>query len=274
MPEIPIPGPRGGHGDGGPNGRAPKATTILKVARSRVALERLGPYDRVMAEGTSSTCWTLIRGAAEGAAAAREEFALRYRRVIEAYLGARWRYSPLAHEIGDVVQDIFLECFKGGGALERVQSDSPSGFRGFLFGVARNVASRYEERKGKRTDRPVTTSVHEQLADTESEDPERVFEREWAGTLMEQAASLQANRARFLGPDAQLRIEILRLRFEEGKPVRDVAEQLAKDAAWVHRQYAEARKEFFEALKEVVTYHLPGKPADVEEECRLLLAML
>lgn len=227
-----------------------------------------------MADGTSSTCWTLIRGAAEGASAAREEFALRYRRVLEAYLGARWRYSALSHDVGDAVQDIFLECFKGGGALERVQADSPSGFRGFLSGVARNVAARYEERKGKRPDRPVTTSVRENLADPELEDPERVFDREWAGTLMEQAAALQAGRARYLGSEAEVRIEILRLRFEEGMPVREVAEKLGREAAWVHRQYAEARKEFFDALKEVVAYHLPGRPADVDEECRLLLTML
>lgn len=44
---------------------------------------------------SDSTRWTLIRDAAEGVPAARDEFARRYESVIRAYLGARWRGSPL-----------------------------------------------------------------------------------------------------------------------------------------------------------------------------------
>ena len=34
------------------------------------------------------------------------------------YLGARWRRTPLAAEIDDSVQDVFIACFQAGGALD------------------------------------------------------------------------------------------------------------------------------------------------------------
>jgi hypothetical protein len=42
-----------------------------------------------------STRWTLVRGAADGEAAAREEFARLYEPVVRACLLARWKRSPL-----------------------------------------------------------------------------------------------------------------------------------------------------------------------------------
>ena len=87
------------------------------------------------------TCWTLIQGAAAGEAKDRETFALLYEPVLRAYLGARWKHSPLLREMDDVVQDVFIECFKQGGALAGAGRRTRSGaFRAFLHGVVRNVA--------------------------------------------------------------------------------------------------------------------------------------
>ena len=76
-----------------------------------------------------ATCWTLIEGAASGRAADRDEFARRYLPAVQAYLLARWKESPLAQERDDAVQEVFVECFRQGGALERRTGQSRPGRR-------------------------------------------------------------------------------------------------------------------------------------------------
>src|SRR5947207_12417709 len=98
---------------------------------------------------SESTCWTVIRAAAAGSPADREELARRYLGVVRAYLGARWRGSALLHERGDAVQEVFVECFRRGGALEAVGAGRVPDFRAFLYGVIRNVARRFESRPAR-----------------------------------------------------------------------------------------------------------------------------
>ena len=70
------------------------------------------------------------------------------------------------------------------------------------------------------------------------------------------------------------RVDILRLRFQEDKPIRDIASEWGIDAAAVHKEYARARQEFKEALLDVVAFHHPGSPGEVERECAELLGLL
>src|SRR5215471_2761171 len=93
-----------------------------------------------------STCWTVIRAAAAGSPTDREELARRYLSVVRAYLAARWRGAPLLAERDDAVQEVFVECFRRGGALEAAGAGRVPGFRAFLYGVIRNVARRFESR--------------------------------------------------------------------------------------------------------------------------------
>ena len=102
----------------------------------------------------------------------------------------------------------------------------------------------------------------------------RSFDREWARAVMKEAASLQAERARASGKNALVRMEILRLKFQEGLPIREIATKLALDATHVHRQYAVARREFREALFDTVKFHHPGTMAEIERECAELLTLL
>ena len=53
--------------------------------------------------GGQTTCWTVIRDAAGGDAGARQHFAERYERIVRSYLLARWRGSPLAQDLDDVI---------------------------------------------------------------------------------------------------------------------------------------------------------------------------
>src|SRR5215218_8624497 len=98
-----------------------------------------------------STCWTLLRDAAAGGEVPRAEFAARYAPVVRAYLAARWRGSPdRLGDLDDAVQDVFVECLRDGGLLERASADRPGGFRAFLYGAVRNVALRAEARRARQ----------------------------------------------------------------------------------------------------------------------------
>jgi hypothetical protein len=66
----------------------------------------------------------------------------------------------------------------------------------------------------------------------------------------------------------------LRLRFEEGLPIRAIAERWGVPAAGLHHAYALARQEFKAILLEVVAFHHPGSPAEVEQEAASLLTAL
>jgi RNA polymerase sigma-70 factor (ECF subfamily) len=91
---------------------------------------------------------------------------------------------------------------------------------------------------------------------------------------MAEAARLQRQRAAEGGPEALRRVELLRLRFEEGRPVRAIAQLWGADAARLHRDYALARQEFRAALLAVLAFHQPGSPAEIEQEAASLLKAL
>ena len=218
-----------------------------------------------------TTCWTLIAGAAAGSATDRQEFARRYLPAIEAYLSARWRGGPLAAEREDAVQEAFLECFREGGALARVERERPGGFRAFLYGMARNVARRFEERRAKRRER-----AEEGLADEIEEDEptlSRVFDRAWALAVLREAWGLFEAETSRGGETARRRAALLRLRFEEDLPIRDIARRWAVEAAALHEEYRLARRDFRKSLLAVVSFHRPHSAAEAEQECKDLLAL-
>lgn len=223
---------------------------------------------------TDSTCWTVLRDAAAGQADSRTQFAARYAPLVRAYLSARWRTSPLLQERDDAVQDVFVECLRHGGVLDRASPDRPGGFRAFLYGVVRNVALRFEQRAHQRRDRQAPDSQAEgEIADRD--DPlSHVFDRAWARSIMKEAAERQAKRAEQLGQAALRRVELLRLRFQEGLPIREIAHRWNEDAPYLHREYARAREEFHRALIEVMEFHHPGSRAEAERECARLIVLL
>jgi RNA polymerase sigma factor (sigma-70 family) len=214
-----------------------------------------------------STCWSVIHAAAAGSPADRDALAQRYLGVVRAYLAARWRRSRLMQDMDDAVQEVFVECFRQGGALAAVGSGQVPRFAAFLYGVIRNVARRFESR-------PVRAA--EPLCDlaTNEESLSRLFERTWARAIMAEAAALQRRRAVESGGEAVQRVELLRLRFEENLPIRAIAELWGIPAARLHHAYALARQEFRAALLEVVAFHHPGSPAETEQEATGLLRAL
>lgn len=215
-----------------------------------------------------ATCWTLIHAAAGGDQAARERFARLYQPIARGYLGSRWQRSPLQSKLDDAVQDVFVECFKPGGVLGKVSDSPPDGFRAFFHGVLRNVARRHEE-----THRRVLPLPDDQPADDTS--LSRAFDQAWARSLLQEAARVQAEAAARSGERAVRRVDLLRLRFQEGLPIRDIAARWNEDAAKLHHEYAAARDEFRSALRQVMAFHMPTAPQPtLDSACRALLEAL
>lgn len=240
--------------DGEPRGRSDRAT-MQTAAMSEV------------------TCWTMILSAASGDDTDRREFAGRYLPVVRSYLRARWRHRLNALELEDATQEVFLECLREGGALERVQRGRGEGFRAFLFGVSRNVAHRFETRRAGRLDDPRSESFHAEALEADETSLSRVFDRAWAAaTLSEAMARLQARADR--GDDPSRRAELLRLRFQDGLSIHDIALRWRVDRGHLHHEFRRALRDFEDSLKEVVAFHHPNAPDAIARECRELLALI
>jgi RNA polymerase sigma-70 factor (ECF subfamily) len=227
-----------------------------------------------MSSSADSTCWTVLHDAAAGSQEARAVFAVRYAPLVRTYLAARWRSSPLIQELDDAVQDVFVECLWQGGALEKAQSGRPGGFRAFLYGLVRNVALRFEQRRARLREQQAPEGDPAELVADSEETLSRVFDRAWAKAIMREAAARQAERAEHLGEAARRRSELLRLRFHEAMPIREIARLWNADPTALHHEYARARAEFRDALLEVMAFYHPSSPAEAERECVELLALL
>jgi RNA polymerase sigma-70 factor (ECF subfamily) len=218
-----------------------------------------------------STCWTVIERAADGSVAARESFARHYAPAVLAYLRARWRGSLLLQDASDAGQEVFVECFRS--ALGRTDRERTRSFRAFLYGLVRNVARRWEERAARRRERQPDDSRGLEAFAADETALSAVFDRAWAVSVLDRARVRQAERARERGEDAVRRIELLKLRLEDGLPIREIARLWDRDAEKLHRQYARARDEFREALRDVVADEHAGTPAEIEGECARLIAI-
>jgi RNA polymerase sigma-70 factor (ECF subfamily) len=225
-------------------------------------------------EPHETTCWTVIRDAAEGDREARSQFARRYEPVVRAYFQARWRATWRLQDLDDAVQDVFAESFRPGGLLERLDPDRPGGFRAFLYGAARIVALRAEARPKRSREQPPEAGLDfNQVTDDETR-VSVAFDRAWARALLREAAERQARDAVESGDAAVRRVELLHLRFHQDLPIREIARRWGCDVDAVHRDYARARQEFQSALAAVVAFHLPGcSRGEIDRECAGLLAL-
>jgi hypothetical protein len=215
-----------------------------------------------------ATCWTLIHAAADGDGPARERFALLYEPIARIYFTARWQHSFMLPTLDDAVQDVFVECFKRGGVLTKIGESQPDHFRAYFYGLLQNIARRQEEKQ-----RPAVPLPGDHPADETS--LSRVFDRSWARTLLKEAARIQAESAAQSGERAVKRIELLRLRFQEGLAIRDIAIRWNEDATKLHHDYAKARDEFRDALRQAVAFQMPtATDGQLETACRELLNLL
>jgi RNA polymerase sigma-70 factor (ECF subfamily) len=222
-----------------------------------------------------STCWSLIGGAAAGDSADRAEFARRYAPVIKAYLEARWRHSIHREELEDAVQEVFIDCFKQNGALERVDRGRRGGFRGFLYGVTRNIGMRFESAKTRHKEHQPSASFDLNAIEQRERSLTRSFDRAWAQSVMREAlVELQLD-ADADGEEAMKRFELLSLRFRDGLPIHEIASRWQVGVTQMYREFAKAKVEFRDALLAIVATQQPDASRDeVAQECMQLLDLL
>ncbi|MBK8974388.1 MAG: sigma-70 family RNA polymerase sigma factor [Planctomycetes bacterium] len=209
------------------------------------------------------TRWSIIHAAAEGDEGARGSFARWYGPAIRAYFAARWQRGPLGREIDDAAQDVFVDCFKQGGALMRANSRCPGGFRAYLHGIMRVVARRFEQRAKRRRMLLLDPSEMETLCGPD-ETPSHAYDRAWAEGVVREATDLYEQRARRRGAVGERRIALLHARFGDGQPIRDVAKAWDVSPVILHADYARARAEFRAMLRRVVRTHHPEDEVDAE----------
>jgi DNA-directed RNA polymerase specialized sigma24 family protein len=160
---------------------------------------------------------------------------------------------------------VFVDCLRQGGVLQR--ADPVRGdFRGFLFGVVRIVAMRLERSRGLGQAR--LTGAEEALQAMPAEDTaaSRQFDREWARSTMRLAMRVFAREADAADETRAQRLELLRLRFDEGLPIRDIAVRWSRDPAWVHHEFARARRDFKKALGQALGLAEGAPPAHLAAE--------
>jgi len=223
---------------------------------------------------TNQTSWTQIFGASAGKEAELDGFSRKYMPVVYAYLMARWKGSRLADYVDDATQEVFVQCLKDKGCLKKANPDHKGGFRAFLFGVTRNVALMIERERVRSENRK--KSAAEKIVQDSMDDstPQKEFEKRWALTVVQTAASLLKARASEKGPEAANRVELLKLRFQDDIPIREIAIRWGVEASFLHREYSKARKEFREAIETIVAEYAGNSPKEIEQECDELLEIL
>jgi RNA polymerase sigma factor (sigma-70 family) len=216
----------------------------------------------------------MIDAAARGDAEQRARFVLRYGPVVRATLESMRARRRSTETVEDLAQEVFLECLRQGGALARVEQGRSGGFRGFLYGVVRNVAAREGKRRAADARRFSKEEPDFDAFASGDEEAKDVFERSWARAVMREAAELLLRDAAKKGAAAERRVELLHLRFYEGLPIREIAKRWKVDPAKLHRDYADARKEFREALRATVAAETGLFGAEAEAECARLSNLL
>ena len=215
----------------------------------------------------------MIGGAAAGNEADRRLFAERYVPVARAYLLARWAGTRMLGEVDDAIQEVFVEAFREGGALGKAAPGWTGGFRGFFLGVVRNVALRSESRrrKGEQNLEALAESASNQA---DEQHLSRIFDRAWAQAVMREAAERMRIEAAAGGDESLRRVDLLRLRFSDGMPIRRIAQLWNADAADLHREYARARKEFRQALERTISEQEPAGGQPLERRIADVLDLL
>jgi RNA polymerase sigma factor (sigma-70 family) len=217
--------------------------------------------------------WSVIARAAAGDPAARSKFASTCLPVIRSFLDLRWRSTPLAHEVEDAVQEVFVECLRSQGVLSRADP-SRGDISGLLYGVACNVAKRFEQHASERNGRAEgSVSAFADLPAREASLSVQ-FDRVWALAMVREAGELMRVRAARGTTGEQQRVELLKLRFAGGLPIREIATQWNVEPEVVHRSYRKAREEFRACLRDVLG-ELSLRPEGVrEEEIARILVLL
>lgn len=197
----------------------------------------------------------MIGLAAGGDVAARHEFARRFGPFLRRVLARRWAGSPYRGHFDDAVQEVFVQCFKPGGVIDRADPARGVSARTLLYAVARNIAWRYERDHHRTADGEPVAEPSDPL------DGLAELTREEARATVREALRRLCDAA---DPDDRRYGELLRTRAYDGRSVAELAAGDPDAAARLHREYTKAKRRFESELAVVVTAGYPVPPAEVK----------
>ena len=236
------------------------------------------PEDR---RGFITTRWSLVVAAGERTEASEDALAT----LCQTYWYALYAYVRRCgydvEQAEDLVQGFFLRLLDRE-ILRRAQPERGR-FRSFLLASLKHfMINEYDRaRAAKRGGgaRPLTLDItaaegRYALEPKDTLDPERLYERRWAQTLLHQAhvrlrgACVRSGKARLY---AQL--EPFVSGEDEGVPYREVAAALDMTEGAVRVAVHRLRRKFRDLLREEIAHTVAGD-AQVDEELRFLLQTL
>lgn len=209
--------------------------------------------------------------------------------ALERLCGAYWyplyafarRSGQGAHDAEDLVQSFFAACLTGG-FVER--AEQPKGrFRSYLLVAFKRFAAnewakaRTQRRGGASKVVALDALTAEERYAVEPADvasPEKLFERRWALTLLEQVLKCLEAEQMAAGNAAQFAaLKEFLTGAGRGTSHEDMGRQLNLSAGAVKVAVHRLRKRYRELLEEEIA-HTVTSPEEVEEERRHLLAAL
>jgi len=228
-----------------------------------------------------TTRWSLVIAAGDSsnprAHEALEELCHLYWQPIYAFLR---RHGWDRHQAEDLTQGFFLKLLEKGG-IARARADRGR-FRTFLLSSLKNYLADERDREGalKRGGGTSVISLDALEAEgwlareaAQDDSPERLFDRRWAGTIVDRALSrLEQDMTSSLGPE---RFGALRpfLSMVEAGDYADVSRSLGITESAVRVGVHRMRRQFGELLRHEVAQTV-GSTSDIEDELRHLQRIL
>ena len=220
----------------------------------------------------AATRWTLVARASgddPAARAALSELCAAYYAPVTAFLRARGRDEDTARELAHA----FFEKVLAGGALGG--ADQARGrFRSYLLGAVKHfLADRFDRAQAAKRGSGLEPEPLDEAAETPVED-ERIFDRQWALTLI--ARALETTGAELRDAGKAQHFDVLKPWITGGGetfPQAAAAQQLGLSEGAVKVAIHRLRQRFREAVKAEIAQTVPT-PADIDDELRHLLAVL
>jgi len=234
----------------------------------------------------ASTRWTMVLDAGESqtppaqALSALSELCRIYWRPIFLFLR---RQGSNPDDAQDLTQGFFAHLIESR-AYARADPDKGR-FRSFLLGALKHFVAdaRDREHAQKRGggkiretfDEATISEAENQVARNERWQADRVYDREWAETLLRQALARLAQECAFAGKATLF--EALKSHLspdgEEAVPYADLSVRLRRPAATLRKDAERLRARYGEILREEVCGTVTD-PAEVDEELRYLCQAL
>jgi RNA polymerase sigma-70 factor (ECF subfamily) len=232
----------------------------------------------------TTTHWSVVLAAGQGNSA-RTEQALQklcstYWYPLYAFLRSR---GHSAHDAQDLTQGVFERLIKNKETALAQVNPAKGKFRSFLLAVAKYHASDAQDKMNaiKRGGEATVISLDEQAAEerfsrepAHEMTPEKIFERRWALTVLEQARGRLEEEYSKLGKSGLYdRLKPFQAGDRSAPPYAQVAADLGLSESGVKSAVFRLRRRYRELVREEVA-NTVDSPAEIDGEIRYLISVI